>query len=181
MHAAKSPKNFPCPFMSFMKGMDYIKMVEKPPHGHAAEWTPVSIGRILHARKVKDDAALTLVHSFVITGEVLRTRSHVSTTAYYSCLIWKGKRLEDLILRPLRAAFPNRRFRNRRHSGSWQASQSLPAVVAKSQFALPQKFGFKIIPVPPEECLLTDKVIAARLRDLFANTPSYNQTDPDSF
>jgi hypothetical protein len=47
----------------------------------------------------------------------------------------------------------------------------------KPQFALAENLGVTDYPCPAGGCLLTDKVIAARLRDLFAHTIDYNHID----
>jgi len=55
------------------KGMDYIKMVENPPHGHGSAINACIDCRIYMLRKVKEMMP-ELGASFVITGEVLGQR-----------------------------------------------------------------------------------------------------------
>ena len=53
--------------------MDYIRMVERPPHGHGSGMNPCIDCRIYMLRKVKE-LLPQMGASFVITGEVLGQR-----------------------------------------------------------------------------------------------------------
>ena len=73
MHARKVAEEFSVPIHVIHKGMDYIKMVEKPPHGHGSGMNACIDCRIYMLRKVKEMMP-DIGASFVITGEVLGQR-----------------------------------------------------------------------------------------------------------
>ena len=101
MHARKVAEEFAVPIIVIHKGMDYIKMVENPPHGHGSAINACIDCRIYMLRKVKEMMS-ELGASFVITGEVLGQRP-MSQQRHTIRLIEKESGLQDLILRPLSA------------------------------------------------------------------------------
>ena len=162
-------------YKSAAMGMDYIKMVENPPHGHGSAMNACIDCRIYMLRKVKE-LMPELGASFVITGEVLGQRP-MSQQRHTIRLIEKESGLQDLILRPLSAQHFEPTLPEREDIVDRNKLLNISGRGRKEQFALADNLGVKDYPCPAGGCLLTDKVIAARLRDLFAHTTDYNQTD----
>jgi tRNA U34 2-thiouridine synthase MnmA/TrmU len=157
------------------KGMDYIRMVERPPHGHGSGMNPCIDCRIYMLRKVKE-LLPQMGASFVITGEVLGQRpmsQHRNTLR----LIERECQLEGLILRPLSAQHFSPTIAEQEGIVDRQRLLDISGRSRKMQIDLAEQFGIRDYPCPAGGCLLTDKEIAARLRDLFAYVPDYDMAD----
>jgi len=174
MHARQVAEEFSVPIHVIHKGMDYIRMVEKPPHGHGSGMNACIDCRIYMLRKVKE--MMPDIGSFVITGEVLGQRP-MSQQRHTIRLIEKESGLQDLILRPLSAQHFEPTLPEREGVVDRNRLLNISGRGRKEQFALAENLGVRDYPCPAGGCLLTDKVIAARLRDLFAHVPGYDQTD----
>ncbi len=175
MQARKVAEEFNVPIRVIHKGMDYIKMVERPPHGHGRGMNPCVDCRIYMLRKVKEMMP-ELGASFVITGEVLGQRP-MSQQRHTIRLIERESGLTGLILRPLSALHFESTRPEREGIVDREKLLAMSGRTRKPQFALAEQIGVKDYPCPAGGCLLTDKVIAARLRDLFAHQPDYTHTD----
>ncbi len=175
MHARKVAEEFSVPISVIHKGMDYIKMVENPPHGHGSAMNACIDCRIYMLRKVKEMMP-EMGASFVITGEVLGQRP-MSQQRHTIRLIEKESGLQDLILRPLSAQHFDPTMPEREGIVDRDKLLNISGRGRKPQFELAENLGVTDYPCPAGGCLLTDKVIAARLRDLFDHTPDYNHTD----
>jgi tRNA-uridine 2-sulfurtransferase len=175
MQARKVAEEFDVPIRVIHKGMDYIKMVERPPHGHGSGINPCIDCRIYMLRKVKEMMP-ELEASFVITGEVLGQRP-MSQQRHTINLIERESGLADLTLRPLSALHFDPTRPEREGIVDREKLLAMSGRTRKPQFALAEQLGVKDYPCPAGGCLLTDKVIAARLRDLFTNQPDYTHTD----
>jgi tRNA-specific 2-thiouridylase len=175
MQARKVAEEFDVPIRVVHKGMDYIKMVERPPHGHGSGMNPCIDCRIYMLRKVKEMMS-ELGASFVITGEVLGQRP-MSQQRHTINMIERESGLTDLILRPLSALHFEPTRPEREGIVNREKLLAMSGRTRKPQFALAEQLGVKDYPCPAGGCLLTDKVIAARLRDLFAHQADYTHTD----
>ncbi|MFA6411858.1 MAG: tRNA 4-thiouridine(8) synthase ThiI [Syntrophales bacterium] len=175
MQARKVAEEFDVPIRVIHKGMDYIKMVERPPHGHGSGMNPCIDCRIYMLRKVREMMP-ELDASFVITGEVLGQRP-MSQQRHTIRLIERESGLADLILRPLSALHFEPTRPEREGIVDREKLLDMSGRTRKPQFALAAELGVKDYPCPAGGCLLTDKVIAARLRDLFTHQPDYTHTD----
>ena len=175
MHARKVAEEFSVPIHVIHKGMDYIKMVENPPHGHGSAMNACIDCRIYMLRKVKEMMP-GLGASFVITGEVLGQRP-MSQQRHTIRLIEKESGLQDLILCPLSAQHFGPTLPERAGIVDRDKLYNISGRGRKPQFELAENLGVTDYPCPAGGCLLTDKVIAARLRDLFDHTSDYNHTD----
>jgi tRNA U34 2-thiouridine synthase MnmA/TrmU len=131
--------------------------------------------RIYMLRKVKEMMS-ELGASFVITGEVLGQRP-MSQQRHTINLIERESGLTDLILRPLSALHFEPTRPEREGIVNREKLLDMSGRTRKPQFALAKQLGVKDYPCPAGGCLLTDKVIAARLHDLFAHQPDYTHTD----
>ncbi|MGA3083296.1 MAG: 7-cyano-7-deazaguanine synthase [Thermodesulfobacteriota bacterium] len=175
MQARKVAEEFSVPIHVIHKGMDYMKMVENPPHGYGRAMNACIDCRIYMLRKVKEIMSVWDA-SFVITGEVLGQRP-MSQQRHMIRLIEKESGLTDLILRPLSAQHFVPTLPERAGLVDRDKLLNISGRSRKPQIALAEHLGVTDYPCPAGGCLLTDKVIAARLRDLFAHTADYNHTD----
>lgn len=157
------------------KGMDYLAVVKNPDHGHGRGMNPCIDCRIYMLRKVKERMA-PFEASFVITGEVLGQRP-MSQHRQAIETIEKESDLEGLILRPLSAGFFPPTIPERAGIVDRESLLSLSGRTRRPQMDLADKLGIKDYPCPAGGCLLTDPIIAARLRDLFAFMPDFEMSD----
>ena len=153
------------------KGMDYLAMVKRPPHGYGRGMNPCIDCRIYMLRKARERMD-SLGASFVVTGEVLGQRPMSHRQAIR---IIEKERPDRLIRGPLSRPFepsiPEQEGIVDRRS-SLDSGRS-----RKPQIELAEELGIKDYPCPAGGCLLTDPVIASRLRDLFTYQPDFDMTD----
>lgn len=157
------------------KGMDYLSIVKDPPHGHGRGMNPCIDCRIYMLRKVKERMA-SLGASFVVTGEVLGQRP-MSQHRNAIELIERESGLKGLILRPLSAHLFPPTLPEREGVVDREKLLSITGRSRTTQIQMAEKLGIKDYPCPAGGCLLTDAVIASRLRDLFNCTPDFDMTD----
>ncbi|HTZ40834.1 MAG TPA: tRNA 4-thiouridine(8) synthase ThiI [Syntrophales bacterium] len=157
------------------KGMDYMKMVERPPHGYGRGMNPCIDCRIYMLRKVRDLMAAEGV-SFIVTGEVLGQRP-MSQHRRAIEIIEKEGGLPGLILRPLSAKYFDPTLPEREGIVDRGKLLALSGRSRKPQIELAEKMGITDYPCPAGGCLLTDREIAARLRDLFIHRSGYTMAD----
>ena len=173
--AVKVAEEFGIPIHVIPKGMDYMRMVENPPHGYGRGMNPCMDCRIYMLRKVKDMMPI-LEASFVVTGEVLGQRP-MSQRRQQIALIEKESGLEGLILRPLSAQnFPP----TVPELAGIVDRQKLMAVSGRSrriQIDLARDMGITNYPCPAAGCMLTDPAFTLRLKDLFAHVTDYSLAD----
>jgi len=173
--AVKVAREFGVPIRVIHKGMDYMRMVQNPPHGHGRGMNPCIDCRIYMLKKVKEMMAGN-GGSFVITGEVLGQRPMSQHRAAIG-LIERESGLEGLILRPLSAQHFPPTVPEREGCVDRQKLLSFSGRSRKPQIDLAARLGVKDYPCPAGGCLLTDPVISARLRDLFDHVPDYELAD----
>ena len=173
--AVKIAHEFGVPIRVIHKGMDYMRMVQNPSHGHGRAMNPCIDCRIYMLKKVKEMMAGSGA-SFVITGEVLGQRPMSQHRAAIR-KIEKESELEGRILRPLCAQHFPPTIPEREGIVDRQRLLAFSGRSRKPQINLAEKLGVKDYPCPAGGCLLTDPVIAARLRDLFAHVPDYDLAD----
>lgn len=173
--ARRAAETFGVPIRVVAKGMDYLRVVEKAPHGYGRGMNPCIDCRIYMLRKVAGMME-ELGASFVVTGEVLGQRP-MSQHRQAIELIDKESGLAGRILRPLSAHhFPPTRPEV---EGLVDRARllSISGRSRKEQIALAEQLGVRDYPCPAGGCLLTDPEVAARLRDLFAHVPGYTHRD----
>ncbi|MGO9018297.1 MAG: hypothetical protein ACLQVJ_08090 [Syntrophobacteraceae bacterium] len=157
------------------KGMDYLAIVKNPPHGHGRGMNPCIDCRIYMLRKVREKMA-SLGASFVVTGEVLGQRP-MSQHRNAIELIERESGLKGLILRPLSAHLFPPTLPEQEGIVDREKLLSITGRSRRIQIDMAQTLGIRDYPCPAGGCLLTDPIIASRLRDLFACTPGYDMTD----
>jgi len=173
--ARRAAETFGVPIRVVAKGMDYLKVVEKPLHGYGRGMNPCIDCRIYMLRKVSGMME-ELGASFVVTGEVLGQRP-MSQHRQAIEIIDKESGLAGRILRPLSAHhFPPTQPEV---EGIVDRARllSISGRSRKEQIALAEHLGVRDYPCPAGGCLLTDPEVATRLRDLFAHVPGYTQRD----
>lgn len=173
--ASKVAEEFGIPIRVIPKGMDYMRMVENPPHGYGRGMNPCPDCRIYMLRKVKEMMPI-LGASFVVTGEVLGQRP-MSQRRRQIALIERESGLKGLILRPLSARnFPP----TIPEQEGIVDREKLLAISGRSrrvQIDLARDMGIKDYPCPAGGCMLTDPVFTLRLKDLFAHVTDYSLAD----
>ncbi|MBU1706220.1 MAG: 7-cyano-7-deazaguanine synthase [Pseudomonadota bacterium] len=173
--ARKVAAEFGVPIQVIVKGMDYMRIVEKPPHGHGRGMNPCIDCRIYMLRKVAgmmDEIGA----SFVITGEVLGQRP-MSQHRQAIELIERESGLAGRILRPLSAHHFPPTLPEEEGIVDRGRLLAISGRSRKEQIALAEELGIRDYPCPAGGCLLTDPDIAGRLRDLFAHVPGYAHRD----
>lgn len=173
--AVKVAHEFGVPIRVIHKGMDYMRMVQNPPHGYGRGMNPCVDCRIYMLKKVKELMAGTGA-SFVVTGEVLGQRPMSQHRAAIR-LIEKESGLEGRILRPLCAQHFPPTIPEQVGIIDRAKLLAFSGRSRKPQIDLAMQLEVKDYPCPAGGCLLTDRVIAARLRDLFSHVPDYDLTD----
>lgn len=157
------------------KGMDYLAMVRNPSHGYGRGMNPCIDCRI-YMLKIARERMVSLGASFVITGEVLGQRP-MSQHRQAIRTIEKESGLAGLILRPLSAGLFEPSIPEQEGIVNREKLLSLSGRSRKPQIDLAEELGIKDYPCPAGGCLLTDPIIASRLRDLFVFLPDFDMSD----
>ena len=157
------------------KGMDYLEIVKNPRHGHGRGMNPCIDCRIYMLRKA-GELMSSLGASFVVTGEVLGQRP-MSQHRKAIEIIESESGLDGLILRPLSAGLFPPSLPEREGIVDRKKLLALSGRSRKAQINLAENLGIKDYPCPAGGCLLTDPVIASRLRDLCTFMPDFDMTD----
>jgi len=173
--ASKVAAEFGIEISVIPKGMDYMRIVESPPHGHGRGMNPCIDCRIYMLRKAKEMMA-SIGASFVITGEVIGQRP-MSQRRQQIELIEKESGLAGLILRPLSAQHFPPTLPEQEGLVDREKLLAFSGRSRRPQIELAEDLGVKDYPCPAGGCLLTDPMIAQRLRDLFAHVPDYGLND----
>ncbi len=173
--ASKVAAEFGIPIRVVAKGMDYMRLVENPPHGHGRGLNPCIDCRIYMLKKVKEMLP-ELGADFVVTGEVLGQRP-MSQRRQQIELIEKESGLAGLILRPLSAQNFPPTIPEQEGLVDREKLLAISGRSRKEQIGLARELGIADYPCPAGGCLLTDPLIALRLKDLFAHVPDYTMND----
>jgi tRNA-specific 2-thiouridylase len=173
--ASEVARRFGVELRVFTKGEDYLEIVRNPRHGYGRGLNPCIDCRIYILRKV---AALmdSLGAQFVVTGEVLGQRP-MSQHLQALKIIERESRLEGKILRPLSARLLQPTLPE---INGWVDRKALLAIAGRSrqaQLALARAENLEVFSCGSGGCLLTDRVIAARLRDVFQHQTKVTLTD----
>jgi tRNA U34 2-thiouridine synthase MnmA/TrmU len=172
--AVKSAKELGVPLKVISKGLDYFKIVENPKFGYGSNMNPCIDCRIYifkKAKKIMEEEGA----SFLISGEVVGQRP-MSQKKHTLRLIEKEAGVEDILLRPLSAKLLPPTLPERM---GWVDREKLLAISGRgrSEQIKIAKNGNIDYPCPAGGCLLTDKFIANRVRDLFRYKKNYDLED----
>jgi len=172
--AAKAAKELGVPLKVIPKGLDYFKLVESPKFGYGSNMNPCIDCRIYIFKKAKevmvDEGA-----SFLISGEVVGQRP-MSQRRDTLKLIEKEAGVEDILIRPLSAKLLPPTLPERM---GWIDREKLLGISGrgrKEQISI-AKVNNIDYPCPAGGCLLTDRFIANRVKDLFTYKKDYTIED----
>lgn len=172
--AVKSAKELGVPLIVVAKGLDYFKIVENPKFGYGTNMNPCIDCRIYIFKKAKEIMEKEGAN-FLISGEVVGQRP-MSQKRHILKLIEKESGVEDILVRPLSAKLLPPTLPERM---GWIDRESLLAISGRSrqaQIEIAKKNNIDY-PCPAGGCLLTDKFIANRLKDLFKYKKNYTLED----
>ncbi len=157
------------------KGMDYLRLVENPRFGRGRGLNPCIDCRIFMLRKA---AALMekVGASFVVTGEVLGQRPMSQHRAALD-LIERESGLAGRLLRPLSAHLLAETIPEKDGIVRRDLLLGLKGRSRKPQNALVRAKGVEVFGCPGGGCLLTEPLIARRMRDLFTYCKSWTVRD----
>ena len=159
----------------FSKGMDYMRIVERPRFGRGRGLNPCIDCRIYTLRKagqIMDETGA----AFVITGEVLGQRPMSQHRSALE-LIERESGLKGKLLRPLSAHLLDPTEPELSGLVDRTKLLAIQGRSRKDQLSLAQAQGVEVFGCPAGGCLLTDPVIARRMNDLFLNCPDWNMQD----
>ncbi len=157
------------------KGVDYLQLVQAPPHGYGKNMNPCIDCRIFMLKKTVDFMK-EVDASFVITGEVLGQRP-MSQRREAMNLIDRESGLAGLILRPLSAHHFSPTIPEKEGIVDREKLLNLAGRSRKGQYDLAREYDLKEFGCPAGGCLLTDALFAAKLRDLFQHDPECTMAD----
>lgn len=172
--AAKAAKDLGVPLKVIAKGMEYFKIVENPKFGYGSNMNPCIDCRIYIFKKAKV-LMQEVGAKFLISGEVVGQRP-MSQHKHTLKLIEKEAGVEDILLRPLSAKLLPPTLPERM---GWVDREKLLAISGRGrgeQIKIAKNNNIDY-PCPAGGCLLTDKFIANRVRDLFKYKKNYTMED----
>ncbi len=163
------------PIRVLSKGLDYLRIVERPRFGHGRGLNPCLDCRIYMLKQAASILEIEQAH-FIVTGEVLGQRPMSQHRAALD-LIERESGLMGRILRPLSAHWlpPTIPEQN-----GWVDRAKLLAIRGRSrscQLTLAKEQGVELFGCAAGGCLLTDPVVARRLKDVFCFYPDYDLRD----
>ncbi len=154
---------------------EYMEIVRSPAHGHGKHINPCIDCKIFFLKKAAE-AMRAEGASFVATGEVIgqRPMSQMKNTLR---LIEKESGLEGMLLRPLSARLLKPTKAEIDGIVDREKLMEITGRGRKSQVALAGRFGIQDYMPPAGGCLLTDRFIAQRVRDLLDHHETYSMAD----
>lgn len=157
------------------KGLDYLKIVEKPKFGYGRALNPCLDCRIYAFKKAKEIMEAEGA-KFLITGEVLGQRP-MSQRKDAIPLIEKESGLNGLIVRPLSAKLFPETIPETEGLIDRKKLLGITGRSRKEQIALASELGVTDYPCPAGGCRLTEPLYANKLRDLFEFEKDYTLKD----
>lgn len=172
--AAKSASELGVTLKVIAKGLDYFKIVENPKFGYGSNMNPCIDCRIYIFKKARE-LMEEVGGSFLISGEVVGQRP-MSQKRHTLKLIEREAGVEDILLRPLSAKLLPPTLPERM---GWVDRDKLLGISGRGrseQIKIAKNNNIDY-PCPAGGCLLTDKFIANRVRDLFKFKKDYSLED----
>lgn len=154
---------------------EYIEIIKNPKHGWGKTINPCIDCKIYMLKKAKEIMEKNNA-SFIVTGEVLGQRP-MSQQKNTLNLITKESCLKGKIVRPLSAK--NLEATEAEEKGMIDRDKlyNISGRSRKIQFELVKKFRINDFTPPAGGCLLTDKLFAKKLQDIFKNNKSCTFND----
>ncbi len=173
--AARVAQNMGVKLRVMKKGMDYLRIVERPRFGYGRGLNPCIDCRIYMLRRAAE-VMMETGSVCVVTGEVLGQRP-MSQHRRALDLIERESGLTGRLLRPLSArllpaTIPEREGLIRRES-----MLALRGRARTLQLTLAKERKIEGFGCASGGCLLTDPVVARRLKDVFRYCPEWDERD----
>jgi tRNA U34 2-thiouridine synthase MnmA/TrmU len=148
-------------------GEDYLRIVEKPPHGYGKRLNPCLDCRI-HKFKIAKEKMDEIGASFLLTGEVIDQRPNSQRRDALD-IVERDSGLRGYILRPLcakhlRPTIPE--------ENGWIDRTKLLDIKGRGrtqQIDLAEEYGITDYPCPAGGCLLTNEEYSLKVKDLLAH------------
>lgn len=157
------------------KGIDYLKIVEKPKFGYGSGINPCIDCRIFIFKKAKE--IMEQEHAqFIVTGEVLGQRP-MSQHLKAMEIIERESGLSGIVERPLSAQCLPESIPEKKGLIDRSKLLNIRGRSRQIQLHLASEKGITSFGCPSGGCLLCDTNIARRLRDLFKYCPNYDMND----
>lgn len=166
--ATKVARDFGIPIKVMSKDREYLEIIRHPKYGYGKNLNPCIDCRIFMHTAAKSFME-EIGASFLFTGEVLRQRP-MSQRLDAMNIIERDTGLRGYILRPLSAKLLPPTVPEIEGLVDRERLLSMSGRSRKPQISLAEKYGIEDYPCPAGGCLLTDKVFAGRMRDLFDHT-----------
>jgi tRNA U34 2-thiouridine synthase MnmA/TrmU len=173
--AAEVAKRLKIPIKIMAKGEDYLKILKKPKHGYGSGINPCIDCRIYTLKKAKQYAK-QIGASFIFTGEVLDQRP-MSQHKKAMDIIEKESGLKGKLLRPLSAKLLPETEAEKK---GWIDRNRLLDIKGRSrkrQLELAKNLNVTDYHCPAGGCLLTEKLFAVKVKDLFAHKKNLKMRD----
>jgi tRNA U34 2-thiouridine synthase MnmA/TrmU len=175
LYAFKVANDLRVPLRIFKIGLDYLKIIRDPKHGHGSVINPCIDCKIYMLKKAKKYAK-RIGAKFIITGEVLGERP-MSQNYKALMTIEKEAGLERRIVRPLSAkVLPITEAEEK----GWIDRSKLLDIRGRSrkkQMMLAEKYNIKEYLTPAGGCLLTYREYGNKIKDLLDNKKRINKND----
>ncbi len=157
------------------KGIDYLRIVERPRFGYGRGLNPCIDCRIYILRKAADVMRETGALC-VVTGEVLGQRP-MSQHRRSLEIIERESGLTGRLLRPLSAHLLPPTIPEQEGSIDRARMLDLSGRTRAPQLAIAKARGVEVFGCPAGGCLLTDPAIARRLKDVFDRCTGWDERD----
>jgi len=154
-------------------GKDYIKLVEKPKHGHGSAINPCIDCHAFMLKKAKS-MMKKLRADFIATGEVLNERP-MSQNLESLKIVEEDSGLKNVLLRPLSAKMLEETEEEKKGIVDRNKLLGIKGRARNTQISLAKKFHLTY-PTPGGGCLLCEPDMEKKLKDLF----SHRETDESS-
>ena len=157
------------------KGIDYLKIVEKPRFGRGRGLNPCIDCRIYILTKAAEVMRETGAVC-VVTGEVLGQRP-MSQHRQALDIIERESGLTGRLLRPLSASLLPPTVPEQEGVIRRDRMLGFSGRTRTPQLAMARERGVEVFGCPAGGCLLTEPAIASRLKDIFEHCPGWNEHD----
>lgn len=163
--AKRVAAEFDIPITVKIKGLEYIDIVRNPKHGYGQGINPCIDCRIFMFKQAKE-----FMHeigaSCIITGEVLGQRP-MSQRMDAMALTDRESDLTGYVLRPLCAHHMDPTIVEKEGLVDRDKLLAIQGRSRREQMDLADEMGLEDYPCPSGGCLLTDKIFAKKVHDLF--------------
>jgi len=146
-------------------GDDYLSLVKNPEFGYGAGMNPCIDCKIYMVKKGAEIMAKEKA-SFIFTGEVLDQRPFSQRQKFFD-IIEKKSGMEGKILRPLSALLLKPTIPEIEKIVNREKLLAISGRSRKQQLLIAQEKGIKTYLPPAGGCLLTDRIYAGKIKELF--------------